>query len=499
MHSLISNLPVGWRFQPTNEELLHHYLKNKRLGIPIHGNDIEDIQICDFDPWDLIHKNSHSQERYLFYRRQFHKKTGGVQRKRKAKAGHWKRTGEIQYIKREDGDEVIGTKTIFVYQDPGPTVFVKHEFELSSSVQDDYDFVICKLMINKKKNAIRKSKKVGLLPGKEGATNSKEIGVDCSKKKPKKKARKGLSDCDPAPISVSNKQMQEETMADSAYGEAEPSSHVTPDFKYQSPGYSMAYSTCVQGKSISHLTFDSENQTPTMMTPTSTVVNGESTHQGACDSECPNEYEMNNTSVYDKDSTLFPMDSDLGNQNPHEMDNVSRYTMSVTSSQVAADLENQFPNDTTAISLHEINSFWSGNQNWGEITAVSTPRTVETISLTNFDSENGNQIEMISDLYCKEGERSYPVALDFGNQNPSKETNISASLEGRSLQQETSLDFGNQNQYEKNDMSNTINLDDLAETIFPQINSEALDALDEEKWWDDLLRSLSSDPTEPIN
>ncbi|XP_065859984.1 NAC domain-containing protein 2-like [Euphorbia lathyris] len=497
MQSVLRNLPVGWRFQPTNQELLDHYLKNKRLGLPIHGSDIQEIQICDFDPWDLIDKNSSSNERYLFCRREFHLKTGGTQRKRKAKGGYWKRTGEIQSITGEDSDEVIGTKTIFVYHDPKPTEFVKHEFELQSPVQDDYDFVLCKLMINKKKKANKKLKKVGPLCDKKGTSDPKTIELDYNKNKPNKKAKTGLSDCDTALISDYNNQNQEELVANSAYDEGEPSDHITTDFRYQNRSF-RAYSAYGEGKPINHPTLDSENQTPIMMTATSTFGKGGSSHQGACDFEYGNKYEMNNTSIYDKDTAIFLMDSDLGNQNPKEISDVSRYSISETSSQMTTNLENQIPSDMTAISLHEISSSWFENQNSGEITAVSTPKMVETSCLVNFDFENSNQ-KTISDSSCKEDEVKYPITLDFGNQNPSEETN--------SLLQETPPDFGKQNQYEKTDMSETENfcsylldssvletdpeeveslckktdttssLDDQGEATFPEINSPSLDDL----------------------
>lgn len=47
------NLPVGWRFHPSDEELVDYYLKRKRLGHPIYGLDISEIQVCDYDPRDL--------------------------------------------------------------------------------------------------------------------------------------------------------------------------------------------------------------------------------------------------------------------------------------------------------------------------------------------------------------------------------------------------------------------------------------------------------------
>lgn len=46
--------PVGFRFRPTDEELVGHYLKHKLLGNDsmVH-NIIAEVDVCMFEPWDL--------------------------------------------------------------------------------------------------------------------------------------------------------------------------------------------------------------------------------------------------------------------------------------------------------------------------------------------------------------------------------------------------------------------------------------------------------------
>ncbi|KAI3435088.1 uncharacterized protein J3R85_006518 [Psidium guajava] len=47
------NLPVGYRFHPTDEEFVDHYLKNRVLGYVDHPCVIPDVDICRWDPWEL--------------------------------------------------------------------------------------------------------------------------------------------------------------------------------------------------------------------------------------------------------------------------------------------------------------------------------------------------------------------------------------------------------------------------------------------------------------
>lgn len=55
--SLIKNgvlrLPPGFRFHPTDEELVVQYLKRKVLSFPLPASIIPEVDLCKSDPWDL--------------------------------------------------------------------------------------------------------------------------------------------------------------------------------------------------------------------------------------------------------------------------------------------------------------------------------------------------------------------------------------------------------------------------------------------------------------
>ena len=56
-------LPPGFRFHPTDEELIVHYLKRKASSSPLPVSIIAEVDLYKFDPWELpsnIHTISHS-------------------------------------------------------------------------------------------------------------------------------------------------------------------------------------------------------------------------------------------------------------------------------------------------------------------------------------------------------------------------------------------------------------------------------------------------------
>ena len=46
-------LPPGFRFHPTDEELLVHYLKKKAAAVPLPVPIIAEVDLYKFDPWEL--------------------------------------------------------------------------------------------------------------------------------------------------------------------------------------------------------------------------------------------------------------------------------------------------------------------------------------------------------------------------------------------------------------------------------------------------------------
>ncbi|KDP22641.1 hypothetical protein JCGZ_02835 [Jatropha curcas] len=130
------NLPVGWRFSPTDQQLVGNYLKRKRHGDPIDGSDIvEVIKFCNYNPWDLpgLSKNKSTDKVwFFFYLREYRNNSGLANRK--AGNGYWKITGDPRSVTQEGSDEEIGTKRILVFHNPDATHWVMHEYEYTAEL-----------------------------------------------------------------------------------------------------------------------------------------------------------------------------------------------------------------------------------------------------------------------------------------------------------------------------------------------------------------------------
>ncbi|KAI4336536.1 hypothetical protein L6164_015052 [Bauhinia variegata] len=61
-------LPPGFRFHPTDEELVVQYLKRKVFCCPLPASIIPEVDVCKSDPWDL--PGDLEQERYFFSTRE---------------------------------------------------------------------------------------------------------------------------------------------------------------------------------------------------------------------------------------------------------------------------------------------------------------------------------------------------------------------------------------------------------------------------------------------
>ncbi|KAL6131185.1 hypothetical protein ACLB2K_069563 [Fragaria x ananassa] len=151
---IYTSLPVGFRFHPTEEELIDHYLKKK-----IKGHDFNDvipeIDICSYEPWDLPGFSSiRSDDEEWFYFSRPDYKTKGNSRNRATERGFWKITGVEREIKARRSKALIGKKRTLTFytgkvRSGQKTGWVIHEYYIPENLLPNAvrqrDFVLCRL------------------------------------------------------------------------------------------------------------------------------------------------------------------------------------------------------------------------------------------------------------------------------------------------------------------------------------------------------------------
>nr|DAD22661.1 TPA_asm: hypothetical protein HUJ06_024124 [Nelumbo nucifera] len=128
-------LPPGFRFHPTDGELVQYYLKRKVLGKPLRFEAISEIDIYKFAPWDLREKSclkNRDLEWYFFCPRD-KKYASGPRTNRTTEIGYWKTTGKDRTVRHNS--QIVGMKkTLVFHTGRSPrgirTDWVMHEYRL---------------------------------------------------------------------------------------------------------------------------------------------------------------------------------------------------------------------------------------------------------------------------------------------------------------------------------------------------------------------------------
>ncbi|KAL6606426.1 hypothetical protein ACP70R_042079 [Stipagrostis hirtigluma subsp. patula] len=129
-------LPVGFRFRPTDEELVRHYLKPKIAG-RAHPDLllIPDVDLSACEPWDLPAKAliKSDDPEWFFFAPLDRKYPGGHRSNRSTAAGYWKATGKDRLIRSRPQGALIGIKkTLVFHRGRAPrghrTAWIMHEY-----------------------------------------------------------------------------------------------------------------------------------------------------------------------------------------------------------------------------------------------------------------------------------------------------------------------------------------------------------------------------------
>ncbi|KAK4795791.1 hypothetical protein SAY86_028117 [Trapa natans] len=130
-------LPPGFRFHPTDEELITCYLMKKILDASFTARAIGDVDLNKNEPWDLPGKAKMGEKEWYFFSLRDRKYPTGVRTNRATIMGYWKTTGKDKEIFISSNQEQVGMKkTLVFYQGRAPrghkSNWVMHEYRIQS-------------------------------------------------------------------------------------------------------------------------------------------------------------------------------------------------------------------------------------------------------------------------------------------------------------------------------------------------------------------------------
>ncbi|KAG9455525.1 hypothetical protein H6P81_000033 [Aristolochia fimbriata] len=142
--------PPGFRFHPTDEELLLYYLKRKVCRRRIKLDVIGEIDVYKCEPWELPDKSllQTGDKQWFFFSPRDKKYPHGARSNRATMRGYWKATGKDRSI--TFNSRPVGVKkTLIYYNGRAPhgkrTDWVMHEYTIDdeelqncNTVQDSY-------------------------------------------------------------------------------------------------------------------------------------------------------------------------------------------------------------------------------------------------------------------------------------------------------------------------------------------------------------------------
>lgn len=134
-----TQLAPGFRFHPTDIELVRYYLKRKVLGKKLLVDAIPEVDIYKFEPSDLPDKSfiKSGDLKWHFFCPREKKYSTGVRANRATACGFWKTTGKERDVLC-NGEVAGKIKTLVYHFGKSPrgerTDWVMHEYRLEDKV-----------------------------------------------------------------------------------------------------------------------------------------------------------------------------------------------------------------------------------------------------------------------------------------------------------------------------------------------------------------------------
>ncbi|KAJ8772747.1 hypothetical protein K2173_027924 [Erythroxylum novogranatense] len=149
-----NGLPPGFRFHPTDEELITFYLASKVFNGSFCGVEIAEVDLNRCEPWELPDVAKMGEKEWYFFSLRDRKYPTGLRTNRATGAGYWKATGKDREVYSASNGSLLGLKkTLVFYRGRAPrgekTKWVMHEYRLDGDLYYRHtckeEWVICRI------------------------------------------------------------------------------------------------------------------------------------------------------------------------------------------------------------------------------------------------------------------------------------------------------------------------------------------------------------------
>ncbi|TYJ28168.1 hypothetical protein E1A91_A07G240500v1 [Gossypium mustelinum] len=167
-----ATLPPGFRFYPSDEELVCHYLYKKIANEEVLKGTLVEIDLHTCEPWQLPEVAKLNANEWYFFSFRDRKYATGFRTNRATTSGYWKATGKDRTVVDPRTEQVVGMrKTLVFYRNRAPngikTGWIMHEFRLETPhMPPKEDWVLCRVFHKSKggENSTRLSSPMILEP-----------------------------------------------------------------------------------------------------------------------------------------------------------------------------------------------------------------------------------------------------------------------------------------------------------------------------------------------
>ncbi|KAK1356676.1 Protein CUP-SHAPED COTYLEDON 3 [Heracleum sosnowskyi] len=147
-----AELPPGFRFYPSDEELVCHYLYKKISNEEVFKGTLVEIDLHTCEPWQLPEVAKLNSTEWYFFSFRDRKYATGFRTNRATTSGYWKATGKDRTVVDPTTRAIVGMrKTLVFYQNRAPngikTGWIMHEFRLENPhlPPKQEDWVLCRV------------------------------------------------------------------------------------------------------------------------------------------------------------------------------------------------------------------------------------------------------------------------------------------------------------------------------------------------------------------